>query len=121
LNKSLQIINDEILCYKQSISFIEDKINLLKFLDSVDNSFGQNINLHNQKLLDEKKQLENNLNQLFKEQLKLTANDSEESVDGFWELSGKPVTTLQVNNYLAFIHNLSNDLETTDKKDKKNG
>jgi ABC-type phosphate transport system auxiliary subunit len=118
-NKDLQIINDEILCYKQSLSEVEDKLNLLKFLNGVDDSIGRNLNLDCNELLFRKKHLEKNLRKLLEEKSKLTNIEEEDGTDDLMKIPAKKLNSLYISNYLSFLYNF-NDENISGKKETNN-
>ncbi len=116
-DKDLQIINDEIASYKCSICEIEDKLNLLKFLDSVDNTMAKSLNLDNQELMDKKTGYEKTLRKLINEKIKLLKNE-EQLFDNSLEIKTKIINSLCLVNYMSFIYNFDNGFENF-KKDSK--
>ena len=104
-NHDLQIINDEIMCYKKAIDDIEDKLKLLEFLYSVDTSIGKSLNLDNDELLDRKTKLKNNLKELMSKKISLTGNKKE---TGVLNINTRAQNSFLMSNYLSFINNFDN-------------
>lgn|GEM_PF-3108022 len=119
-NKDLQLINDEIISYKQSIQDIENKINLLKFLNGVDNSLGKTLNLDGEELLKKRKDLERKLRKLLEEKSRLVEGKEPKTVDNPLEISAKTLNSLYIGNYLSFLYSLSDDIDTPGKKENNN-
>ncbi len=115
-NKNLQIVNDEIVCYKQSLSEIDDKLNLLKFLDSIDSSIAETLHFDGQELLKERKSIEKKLRELLEEKLKLTGNEEEKISLEQICISGNSLNSLRISNYMALLHNLNDGADINVKK-----
>ena len=104
-NQDLQIVNDEIMCYKKAIDDVDDKLKLLKFLYSVDTSIGKSLNLDNDELLDRKTKLKNNLKELMSKKTSLTGNNRK---TGILNINVKTQNSFLMSNYLSFINNFDN-------------
>lgn len=61
MDKLAQQLIDNIVCYQNAINQINDKINLINFIGSVDHSFIPSDLLNMQELKQEKRALERNL------------------------------------------------------------
>lgn len=72
INPILQLISDEIICYKKAIEDIEDKIKLLAFLNGVDGHIGKSLNLDKKELTIRRDILECKLQKLFEKRNELT-------------------------------------------------
>jgi len=61
MEKASQQLKDNIICHKSAIKQINDKINLINFIDSVNHTFVPKELLNINELKQEKKSLEKNL------------------------------------------------------------
>jgi len=61
MNVFFQEVTDKIICYKSAINQIDDKLNLIKFLGSVDKSFIPQDLLNFEELKTERRLIEKNL------------------------------------------------------------
>ena len=113
-SKELQIINDEIITYKKSIEEIKDKINLLDFLDSVDNSLKKTLNLDCDELVSKRKYLEQNLRELLDKKVKLV--EKNENFDNPVKTVKNDLNSTFTNNYLSILCDLNCDIDTLEYK-----
>ncbi len=72
MNNILQLISDEIICHKKAIEDVEEKLNLLSFLNDVDNYMGRSFNLDKEDLVSRRKELEGRLKKLISKKVELT-------------------------------------------------
>lgn len=107
INKELQLINDEILSYKQFIYEIEKKLSFIKFLDSVDDSFKDELMIDNKELVDKRNFLNKNLRKLLDKKTKMLEADKtyEQPVKAY----KNDLSVSFTNNYLSILCNFNNE------------
>ena len=97
LDKEIQVLDDEILSYKLSIRTLEDKMNFINFLDSVDNSIKSTAGLDSNRVSNQKRQLERELKKLIDKRAKLI-KEKETQIKSFYNVtcSNKNISTLGI-------------------------
>lgn len=112
-NQFLQLINDEIICYKKAIDDVEEKLKLLSFLNEIDDYMGKSLNLDKKELIARKECLISNLNKLIEKKCELAGVPEDEND---LETDSNNENTLHISHYFSLV----NTLETINTNNANN-
>ena len=104
VSEIVQLISDEIICHKKAIEDVDDKLDLLLFLNSVDDYMGRAFNLDKNELMSKRGDLEDKLKNLIEKKVALTGNQQQTEE---FKTKGNIQSAVLMSNYLS-LHNFTN-------------